>query len=280
MSDPNPKTASGELTMIYMNGSIVPLTGHELVAALRNRYAVVMLLATVILLSIPSGGGLLGDGDLWLRIIVNAAAVCAFIALFPALLFDAQHRARRQGRTRLALITISVPAAILSTLSAQAFGVILADSTISRWGMAAKLGLGILFWEVVAFLGIWFYGPVLLTQSARTSTETTDDTLLTLGPLRINPQNLTRIETDGRYLHLHLDGTVQTISARLKDVDIRLDRHGLLVHRCHWVAFDQLGPVVVKGRSYEMTTRDGGKVPVARDRRDAVRAALAKVTRP
>lgn len=273
MSEAQAKTATGELPVIYMNGSVVPLAGHELVAALRNRYAVFMLMATVVLLSVPSGGGLLGEGALWVRVMVNIAAVCAFLALFPALLFDAQHRARRNARPRVHLITVSMPAALLATLSAEAFGIFLTDGSISRWGMLTKLGFGLIFWEAVVLLGIWFYGPVISQVGADHATQSGTEAMLSIGPIRVDPGSLRRIETDGRYLHLHLESSVETVTARLKDVSATLEPYGLLVHRCHWVAYGQVGPVAVKGRSYEMVTRCGDRIPVSRDRRDAARAA-------
>lgn len=273
MSIAETKAGTGELPVIYMNGSVVPLAGHELVAALRNRYAVAMLVATVVLLSIPSGGGLLGDGPLWARVLINVAAVCAFLAVFPALLLDAHHRARLQGRKRVYLATVSVPSAMLATLSAEAFGVFLTDGSISRWGLVTKLGFGLIFWEAVVFLGIWFYGPVIGQPRPDQAEDGQDEAQLSIGSVQIDPRKLTRIETEGRRLHLHVEGSVQTVTARLKDVCVPLEPYGLLVHRCHWVAFDQLGPVSVSGRSYVMVTPRGDRVPVSRDRRDAVRAA-------
>ena len=275
MSAAEAKPDTGKLTVIYMNGSIVPLAGHELVAALRNRYAVVMLVATVVLLSLPSGDGLLGDGTLWVRVMVNVAAVCAFLALFPALLFDAHHRARQKGRHRLHLITVSVPSAILATLSAEAFGVFLTDGSVSRWALLTKLGFGVCFWEAVVFLGIWFYGPVIGRQDPAPPQGTEETAELTVGAFRFDPRKLNRIETEGRHLHLHLQGSVETVTARLKDVSALLEPYGLLVHRCHWVAHHNLGPVTVNGRSYEMVTPRGDRIPVSRARRDAVRAAHA-----
>lgn len=105
MSEQAAKIGPGEMPMIHMNGSIVPLAGHELVATLRNRKAMLML--------------------------------------FPALLFDALRRF--PGKARRYLPSVSLPATILATLSAEAFGIILMDSETSPWGLQSKLGLGAVF---------------------------------------------------------------------------------------------------------------------------------------
>lgn len=263
---------TGEMPVLYINGSIIPLTCHELVDVLAYRTTVGMLMAIALLLALPSGGILLGDAPLWARIVLNVTLAGAFLGLFPALLFDAIRRAESAGRRRVPLLVASVPAAALSILATEAIAIILLDGSISRWALLAKIGFGIACFEMVLFVVIWFYAPVITAQHQKERAMEAEPTTVTIGPVRVDPKELLRIETDGRHLHLHLDGHSKTVTARLRNVADDLAPYGLLVHRCHWVAYRQVGPVKVRGRSYEMTTLNGDRLPVARDRRKAIAA--------
>lgn len=262
----------GELPLLYINGSVIPLTCHELVDVLAYRTTVGMLLAIAVLLALPSGGILLGYAPLWARIVLNVTLAGAFLGLFPALLFDAIRRAERAGRRRVSLLLASVPAATLAILATDAIAIILLDGGISRWALLIKIGFGVVCFEMVLFVVIWFYAPVITAQHQKERAMEAEPTTVAIGQVRIAPQELLRIETDGRHLHLHMDGYSKTVTARLRNVAEDLAPYGLLVHRCHWVAYGQVGPVKVRGRSYEMTTLNGDRLPVARDRRKAIAA--------
>lgn len=272
MTRPASNGSSAEMRLIYMNRSIIPLTCHELVAAMRHRTTVTMLVAMAVLLALPSVG-VLQDLPLWMRINHNFLLGATFLWLFPALLLDAIERRRRAGKARVYLLTVSVPAALLTILLVEAIDMILMGTTFSHWSLLTRLGVGVVCFEVMLLLVIWFFAPILVAEHRKEQQAQDTEPRITIGTLQVVPSALRRIETDGRHLHLHLDGSVETVTAALCDVIDELSPYGLLVHRCHWVAFDQIGTIKVKGRSYEMITRQGDRVQVARDRRKAIASA-------
>ena len=86
------------------------------------------------------------------------------------------------------------------------------------------------------------------------------------------------IRTDDHFLIIQTPERTARILASLNDVHPRLSGFGTLVRRCHWVAFDQLGEIRRNGRSFQMQTRSGHQVPVARDRRKEIESIAARKT--
>ena len=273
-----------ELRLYVMNGSFFPLTGHELVAVLRSRRVVTFLSILAIVLALPSGGTVLGDLPLWARLFLNLASVMIFVGIFPALYFDAAHRAVRAGKDGVHHLLLTLPAACLTALATEALAIaLIGESALTRGMLLTKITFSMLFWELLIFVLARYYAPALLPALAAEDRDgNPPDIPLTLafGPHRIEAARLLRIETDGRLLRLHTEDRIETAPVRLRDALEQLAPHGLLVHRCHWVAHGQLGPVERVGRSYRMTTRSGAPVPVARERRQDVLDALAKGSEP
>lgn len=264
-----------------MNGSQFPVTGHELVSVLRHPSVVAFLCVLAIVLALPSGGAMLGDLPLWSRLVLNLASVLIFIALFPAFYFDAAQRAVREGRDGVQHLYLIVPAAFLTSLATEALAIIITgESALSRTMLLTKSAAYIVFWELLIFLIARYFAPALVSNAlvklARHEEPKDNSASLAFGMLRIGAGELRRIETDGRSLRLYLDERFEKVNLRLRDLLAQLAPYGILVHRCHWVSYAQLGPLEQVGRSYRMKTKSGEFLPVARERRQAVMLALAK----
>lgn len=98
-------------------------------------------------------------------------------------------------------------------------------------------------------------------QNPRLSITVDDKTMV------IQKRDLIYIETQGGYTHLHLAGRRQLISRQtLTSIVKSLNpRHFLRVHRCFVVNLDMIDEMQPSfNHTYELTLKDGSKVPVSR----------------
>ncbi|WP_162235053.1 LytTR family DNA-binding domain-containing protein [Sphingomonas sp. Leaf67] len=83
------------------------------------------------------------------------------------------------------------------------------------------------------------------------------------------------LEAEDHYVRVHKsDGSSQLILIRLRDAIAEMDSvPGRQVHRSWWVANDAITHAVEAGRTVELATRSGVRVPVARDLVGGLKAA-------
>lgn len=282
MSIPSAKQDTTELPLIYMNGSRLSVSAHELVSVLRSRTVFGFVLILLILLALPESR-LAAEVPLWARILLAVFSGAVFIEVLSAAITWVSFFATNRGWRALHIVRASIPTAMLVAILTETAQLLLLGLPIERPVLLAKILIAVVFWETVIFVLLWFYIPALARQAANTSGDDRDGpdgpTIL-LGGKRIAPVRLRRIETAGRLLHLHIDEDRVSVTAKMRDVQEILARYGLAVHRCHWVAFTELGPIRREGRTLMMTTRSGDPVPVSRERRKDVEALRNEVGAP
>jgi hypothetical protein len=272
-----------ELRLKFADGSSVPFAVRELIATIRNRKVLALTCLLATLLAIPGGGAFSDAVPLWARIALNLFAVALFAVLFPALLQEADFWARKRKLRTVYEPFVTVPTALVTTLAIEALTVfVVGSSDLTRWDLAIKLGFGAVFWELHITLMLLFMGPTLKEQDqakrAASSAIEPRDAQVRIGNTLFDPTEILSIRTDDHFLIIQTPERTARILASLNDVHPRLSGFGTLVHRCHWVAFDQLGEIRRNGRSFQMQTRSGHQVPVARDRRKEIESIAARKT--
>ena len=275
LSDQRAKPDGIELRLIYMNGSVLPVGAHEMVSAIRSPVARIVLIVLSVVLALPETE-LARGVPIWARMILNALSCLAFIELLSAAVAWLAFLAREKGSDRVFLSRASVLTTLLVVLLSESIKLIVLGIPIERPVLLTNLLVSFLFWETVIFVMVWFYIPALAAEIAATGQMNDNGPkTVALGPTAFDPAQLLRVETSGRHLILHFENEVQTVPVRMRDALNVLKPYGVAVHRCHWVAFGQLGPIRTEGRSLIMTSRSGSQIPVSRERRAAIEALLA-----
>ncbi len=271
------KSDTTELPLFYMSGSLLKVNAHEMVNALRTGPVLGVVLAISILLALPETS-LTSGVPLWARMVLGILSCVFFIEMMSASVSWVSFYAARRGQTKLHVCRASTPTAVMVAILTETAQLLLLGIPIERSILLAKVLVAVLFWDTVVFILLWFYIPALAKRVGTAEAAPKPEVFtLTIGGKDIDPTRLRRIETDGRQLHLHLDDHVETVTAKMGDTQALIGTYGLAVHRCHWVAHDQLGPIHREGRTFIMTTRAGVAVPVSRERRKQVEDILAKV---
>lgn len=80
------------------------------------------------------------------------------------------------------------------------------------------------------------------------------------------------VSSDLHYLHVHTTAGRAMIIGNLRDVALAFNEEGMLVHKSHWVAHDQVVRYVASGREAHCLMTNGRKIPVSRRRRAEVKA--------
>lgn len=270
-----------ELRIIYADGSSAPFALRELVATIRHRNVLALTCVFASLLALPGGGAFSADVPLVARILLNLFSVGLFAVLFPALLKEAHDWARNRNVRFVPEPAITVPTAIVATLSVEALAIfVVGQSDLSRWDLALKLGFGVAFWELHVTMMLRFMGPTMrardVARQVLPPSAPVAPSELRIGSVTVEASGLRRIETDDHFLILHTAEGPRRVFASLNDIEGQLALLGVRVHRCHWVAYAELGAVRPHGRSHLMRTTSGQDVPVARERRKVVGAILAR----
>lgn len=276
MSQTDAKHHETELPLFYMSGSVLAVRSHELVTALRTRPVIGFLMVVSVLIALPETPVSVGV-PLWARIALGIISCIIFIEMMSASVSWVTTYGLKQGWTKLHVCRAATPTAILVAILTDTAQLMLLGTPIERSILLAKIVIAILFWETVIFILLWFYIPGLARREEAVESSTIPEIpTIQIGGREIVPDQLRRIETDGRQLHLHILDKVETVTAKMRDTQTLLEPYGLVVHRCHWVALDQLGPVHREGRTLIMTTRAGDSVPVSRERRKDVEALASR----
>ena len=276
-----PEQPDGELPVCFVNGSNCPLTVRELVDRIHHRAAVAMLMVLTVFLAAAAGDQALGQSPLWARLLHNLFSVALFLVLFPALLSEAEKFATFRGWRRVYEPLVTVPTAVFVTLASEALAVFLVgDRVLVQRDLALKLLMGIVFWELVVNILMLYVMPVIghaPADGAEDPAPPAQSGQVRIGSRLVDPATVRRVESDDHFLLVHAEAGTLRVLARFRDAEAALGSHGMAVHRSHWVAFSQFGPVRRQGRSLIMQTRSGDRVPVARDRRAAVDAARTEL---
>lgn len=282
MPAPQTKQARTELRLCFANGSVFPFSSRELVACIRSRGVVAGLAFMSLVLAVGSGDQVLGHVPFWARLMLNAFAVAVFLIVFPAILSEVEAFARRRGWQRVPEPMATLPAALLITLASEALAVFLVgELVLTQRELTIRVIIGLVYWETVVNILMLYYAPTinhLALEAGDPPTGPARPLQVRLGGLDIDPSEVLHVESDDHFLILHTKTGRHRVGARFRDAETALSEHGIAVHRSHWLALRELGPVRRAGRSYLMRTASGQDVPVARDRRKAVAAALAGVS--
>ena len=279
MAVENREDLAGELRLIFADGMSAPFAVRDLVATIRNPNVLGLTCVFALLLALPGGGAFSEEVPLIARLVLNLFSVALFAVLFPALLQDAHDFARKRGYRFVPEPAITIPTAIITTLAVEAMTVfVVGQSDLTRWDLALKLGFGAMFWELHITMMLRFMGPTMLAQDrarqpAPPVAKVAPVSEVRIGNRVIDPGHLRRIQTDDHFLILPLSDDRVRVLASLNEVEGGLSALGMKVHRCHWVSWAELGEIRTSGRSHIMRTRSGEDVPVARERRKAVRDA-------
>lgn len=273
-----PERSDGELALCFVNGSPCPLTIRELVDRIHNKVAVTTLVLLALLLALIQGEQVLGQIPIWVRLVLNTFSVLVFLVIFPAFLSEAEKFAQHRGWRRVYEPLVTVPTAILVTLASEALAVFLVgDRLLVQRDLAVKLLSGAVFWGVVVNILMIYVMPVIAPPPGAIGAGGDRGQVspnLRIGSRVVDASTVLRIASDDHFLILHTATGQSRVLCRLRDAQAALQPYGMVVHRSHWVAFSQLGPISRSGRSLIMQTRAGDMVPVARDRRAAVEARM------
>lgn len=268
------------MALCFVNGSPCPLTIRELVDRIRYRAVAVTLMILALLLAVGAGDQALGQIPIWARVMLNVFSVAVFLVVFPAFLSEAERFATLRSWRRIYEPLVTIPTAILVTLATEALAVFLVgDRVLTQRDLAIKLALGVAFWGVVVNILMLYVMPVIAPAdraAVERAGEQPSGTQVRIGSRLVEAASVLRAESDDHFMVLHTEAGVIRVLGRFRDAETALEPHGMAVHRSHWVAFSQFGPVSRQGRSLIMRTRAGDAVPVARDRRAAVEAVLAE----
>lgn len=270
----------GELALCFVNGSPCPLTVRELVDRIRHKTLVATLMILALLLALGAGNQVLGQIPIWARIMLNIFSVAIFLVVFPAFLAEAEKFAALRAWRRVYEPFVTIPTAILVILATEALAVFLVgDRVLSQRDLAIKLAVGVVFWEAVVNILMLYVMPVIVPAEdtgPQDAKSRKSGAQVRIGSRLVDPATVLRAESDDHFMVLHTrTGTIRVL-CRFSDAEAALAPHGMAVHRSHWVAFAEFGPVARNGRSLIMRTRAGDAVPVARGRRAAVDEALAE----
>lgn len=280
------KIAGCEMRLKFANGSFLPFDLHELVATIRHPKVMTLTCVFAVLLALPGSAAFSSEVPLWARICLNLMSVYLFAILFPALLRETRVWASRSSLTTIYEPAVTVSAAIIVTLTVESVVVlIVGHSDRSRWDLARKLLIEACFWQLHVTLMLLFVGPAIrakeAAQKAAASTASTEsEARIRIGNTHFAPEKIRRIETDGHFLIVHTEDGITRVLASMNSIHDGLDDFGIQVHRCHWVAFRELGAVRRNGRSFAMVTRSGHDVAVARERRKSVDEAAERIAMP
>ncbi|MBF9060367.1 hypothetical protein HKCCSP123_14380 [Rhodobacterales bacterium HKCCSP123] len=270
-----PEDSGGHMALCFVNGSPCPLTVRELVDRIRHRAVAATLIILALLLATSAGNQALGQVPIWARLLLNGFSVAVFLVIFPAFLSEAEKFAALRGWRRVYEPLVTVPTALLVTLASEALAVFLVgDRVLVQRDLALKLAIGVLFWEVVVNILMIYVMPVIVPEAAQAPEWQVANGQVSIGSRLVDPTTVLRAESDDHFMVLHTLSGTSRILCRFRDAEAALEPHGMAVHRSHWVAYSEFGPVARKGRSLIMKTRAGDAVPVARERRAAVEAAL------
>ena len=270
----------GEMTLCFVNGSPCPLTIRELVDRIRYKAVVATLMILALLLAVGAGDQSLGQLPVWARLTLNVFSVMVFLVVFPAFLSEAAKFAALRAWRRTYEPLVTIPTAILVTLATEALAVFLVgDRVLAQRDLAIKLAIGVAFWEVVVNILMLYVMPVIVpakTTAPEDEERVDPGAQVRIGSRLVDATSVLRAESDDHFMVIHTEAGAIRVLCRFRDAETALEPHGMAVHRSHWVAYSEFGPVSRQGRSFVMRTRAGDAVPVARDRRSAVAAVLSE----
>lgn len=270
----------GEMALCFVNGSPCPLTIRELVDRIRDRAVVATLMILALLLAAGAGDQALGQTPIWARIMLNVFSVAVFLVVFPAMLSEAERFAAFRSWRRIYEPLVTIPTAVFVTLATEALAVFLVgDRVLAQRDLAIHLVIGVAFWAVVVNILMLYVMPVISAADGAVPEEAEgppSGTQVRIGTRLVDASEVLRAESDDHFMILHTEAGEIRVLCRFRDAQTALEPYGMAVHRSHWVAFEEFGPVTRKGRSLVMHTRKGDVVPVARDRKAEVETVLAQ----
>ncbi|MEL6451344.1 MAG: LytTR family DNA-binding domain-containing protein [Pseudomonadota bacterium] len=169
------------------------------------------------------------------------------------------------------LIILSAPLVLASTYATGALLSVIFEPTrpplqIMTWQMNLRNVLVAHVFETVALL--W----LLPAQRARRG-ETDAGRTITLAGRKVPLANISRVKAAEHYLEIHGFAGTKIMRERMATfLDQVTPADGIQTHRSHWVAADNVRDI----KGSKLILKDGGEVPIARGRQDAVRQWIAE----
>lgn len=268
-----------ELRLVFADGSKRPFVVREMVNALRHKQVITIACVLAVVLAIPQNGSFSDDVPLVARVVLNLCSVALFTLIFPALLWEVASWSQRNKFQFVFEPLITLTAAIITTLAIETLATVLVGhSQKTRLDILTKLAFGCLFWGLHVMTILRFVLPAMIEapQNVPQNRQAVPplEPQVQIGRQMFNPKQIDRIAADDHFLTIEGAFGTRRIHAAMGEAADLLQDYGMLVHRGHWVALRELGPIQVVGRGLRMQTKSGASLPVARSRRDQVKAAL------
>lgn len=276
-----------ELHIFFVNGSSLPASSHEMVFDLWHPRVLVSLLCISMFVALIVGDTFFGDTANLRHPPVMLGAAMTFLLVFQSVSRAAILIGTRRGWRSIPEPVLTVISAIIAALTAEGLAV-LVQPDHSNAQMLRRIGAQVLFWEIAMTIFFIFVRPGAYKRQGQeaepvfvnTQPAQPENDVLKLGKLLVQKDEIRRIESRGHRVLIRTTTGDHSPHAKMALIEQRLDGHGMLVHRSHWLAYSEFGVVEREGRRITMITRSGDTLPVSRNKAAAVRAILDKAEHP
>lgn len=264
-----------ELHLVFVNGSSDRFVLGDLVHRVTQRQVLfsILFLATLLALIAPQAFRA-GMGPV-------AFAVATFLnfLLFAPVFFGSMLLlsavSRREGGARIFEPLITFTTSILVSQTGRVIGSLFDGGLTLKWtGILLDIAVHYAFWQTLTILFFVFVVPSQrkhdeIAQADGEGAQTQE--MFRLGRLTLDPDCIRHIEADDHYLVIRAGKAEMRVLGRLSEAASQLDARGMVIHRSHWLAFREFGPVLRYGRTFQMTSRSGLSLPVSREKWREVR---------
>lgn len=270
------KRPDHELHLVFVNGSSDRFVLDDLVRQVTKRQVLFSLIFLALLLALiapqPFRAGM---GP-------TAFAVATFVnfLLFPPVFFGSvlllSAVSRREGGARILEPLVTFTTTILVSQTGRVIGSLFDGSLLLKWtGVLMDIAVHYALWQTLTILFFVFVVPSQrkhdeIAQADASTAQTSE--MFRLGRLTLDPDCIRHIEADDHYLVIRAGKAELRVLGRLSEAAAQLASRGMMIHRSHWLAYGEFGPVARHGRTFQMMSRLGLSLPVSREKWREVRA--------
>lgn len=264
------KRPDHELRLVFVNGSSDRFILDDLVRQVTKRQVLFSLLFLAILFALIAPPSIrAGMGP-------TAFAVATFLnfLLFAPVFFGSvlllSAVSRRDGGARIFEPLVTFTTTILVSQTGRVIGSLFDGSISLHWtGVLLDIAVHYAFWQTLTILFFVFVVPSQRKHDALAKADAEKaqtQEMFRLGRLTLDPDCIRHVEADDHYLVIRAGKAEMRVLGRLSEAASQLESRGMVVHRSHWLAYGEFGPVARQGRTFQMTSRSGRSVPVSREK--------------
>ena len=269
------KRPDHELHLVFANGSSDRFVLDDLVRQVTKRQVLSSLLFLAILLALIAPQAFRAGMGQTAFAVATALNFLLFAPVFFGSVLLLSAVSRRDGGARIFEPLVTFTTTILVSQTGRVIGSLFDGGLSLQWtSVLLDIAVHYALWQTLTTLFFVFVVPSqrkhdALAQADAESAQSPE--MFRLGRLTLDPDCIRHIEADDHYLVIRAGKAELRVLGRLSEAASQLASRGMVIHRSHWLAYCEFGPVARHGRTFQMMSRLGLSLPVSREKWREVR---------